>query len=1345
MSDVMTTPPVATKPATVTPPPVVLPNGGPDEIRQFLEGSNPLKYVVSAEAVYNKSQVELVIHDPEKPRERRWVNYRPFVYIKDLRHAGVPFYGGNAARRSEAMHKHRISIQPLRVTDNNGGVVERLNNGYKYIVYSDAGTGNLGLMNFFKEGGISPWGNRNQTARFILARPEGGPEDADTLYTGLAGEGGCELLFNHQTERYEVHVEAKFVNTRSAMDEVGDADFFIRLKAEGKDLLKLDQDFRFHYDGDQEKYILELLPEADKPRKTRKRKDGTTYELPTVQEQEQALLEDLVDTARMDHALVVAAMPAAAEALSTWDAEAYVETLRAEGRWSKVQDRERKAALTEKKRLERQNARIEKKLEKVREQLVRVPSRKANALDPRYTVSKLTVEYSVGYSDFFYTLKPVEQFFIQTGIRLFKGYERYRDVHKLDFDFETTGLLASKHRIFLAGLLDNRGYQNIIAPRKLDDDQAEAELIQNFFAEIGRLQPAIIKGYNSENFDWEFAAQRAQLHGIESSIPALYGHTQEIIRKPGATLKLGGEAEVYTQTLIRGVNIIDVYHAVRRVQAVKSDMEKATLKYVCQFEGVAKPNRVYIEGKHIYKMWEANEYYVAHLQTNEYTRVPAEWQPVVATQQQLAGYPQGFDSGRNEAGSLVAVPEELRSYGEHSYLTTGRALVFQYLVDDLWETNQVDERYNEDRYMMSKMMPTTFTRTCTMGGSSSWNLLMTAWYYHRGVAIPYRVPKYKFTGGLSRTFRLGKFKRVEKVDFSGLYPSIKLQYGLCPTHDVDGVLLRFLEYFKTARDGFKKIAGDESLPEAERKLAEARSQPLKVFNNSEFGSGGSGFSNWSFMEGAWETTCRGRQFLRGMVYFFTQYGCVPTVCDTDGVNFEVPEMVTVDINLQPLEAPMSIEEYRYTNKAGKEFKGFACIVGKYNDDVLGNRPYMKLDLEAAWPSAINISRKNYANLEVGKDPSKPPKIKFVGNTIKDKNMPAYVREFVQKGLRMLLNDQGEEFVEYYYQHLTKIYTMQIPLRQIANKARVKQTVQDYKNRGTNKNGQAKGRQAHMELLIQNDQKADLGDTLYFVSTGTAKSHTYSTIGKDGRLMATLYTERDFEDNPDLTGEYNVVRYIDVFNSKVKALLVCFKPQVRETLIKANPTERNYYTPDDLQLISYDNPEPKDRLDSFFELEPSEVRFWNLTGLDPGEVFDKYTVSEPYDGHYYADKLRKVQQVLGQHGKVVRSYRERYQNGDLVLKFDRKVYMYNALTAEGVLVPKKLEHYLLYPNRPDGEANLPFDNRTYQALRYFRNLYGQDGRVIQNREYPLCEVVNGELVLLKTIYDTVQPALAAPVS
>ncbi len=1318
---------------------------GAEEIRLFLEGSNSLKYVVSAEAAYNKSQVELVIHDPEKPRERRWMNYRPFVYIKDLKQAKVPFYGGNAQRRSEAMHKHRISIQPLRVTDNNGGVVERLNNGYKYIVFSDAGTGYHGLMNFFKEGGISPWGNKAQTARFILARPEGGAENPDTLYTGLAGEAGCELLYNHQTERYEVHIEAKYVNTRSAMDEVGDADFFIRLKAEGKELLKLDQDFRFHYDQDQEKYILELLPEADKPRKTRKLKDGSTYELPTIQEQEQALLEEVTDTSRMDHALVVAGMPADAKQLAQWDADAYVETLRTEGRWSKVQDRERKTALTEKRRVERQNASIEKKLVVLREKLVRAPSRKANVLDPRYTVSKLTVEYSVGYSDFFYTLKPVEQFFIQTGIRLFKGYERYRDVHKMDFDLETTGLFPGKHRIFLAGLLDNRGYQNIIAPSQLEDNQAEAELIQNFYSEVGRLAPAIIKGYNSENFDWEFLAQRSQLLGIESSIPALYGHTQEIQRKPGATLKLGGEAEVYTQTLIRGMNIIDVYHAVRRVQAVKSDMERATLKYVCQFEGIAKPNRVYIEGKHIYKIWEANEFYVAHVETNEYSRVPDEWQAVVSAQQQLAGYPVGFEGGRNEAGTLVVVPEELQSYGAKSYLTTGRALVFQYLVDDLWETNQVDERYNEDRYMMSKMMPTTFTRTCTMGGSSSWNLLMTAWYYHRGVAIPYRVPKYKFTGGLSRTFRLGKFKRVEKVDFSGLYPSIKLQYKLCPAHDVDGVLLRFLEYFKTARDGFKKIAGDESQPEAERKLAEARSQPLKVFNNSEFGSGGSGFSNWSFMEGAWETTCRGRQFLRGMVHFFIQYSCVPTVCDTDGVNFEVPDMVTVGLDLQPLAEPMSIEDYRYTNKGGKEFKGFACIVAKYNDEVLGDRPYMKLDLEAYWPSAINISRKNYANLEVGKDPSKPPKIKFVGNTIKDKNMPAYVREFVQKGLRMLLNDQGEEFVEFYYQHLTKIYTMQIPLRQIANKARVKQTLQDYQNRGTNKNGQAKGRQAHMELMIQNGIKADLGDTLYFVSTGNKKTHTYSTIDKaTGRLMATLYTEREFEDNPDLTGEYNVVRYVDVFNSKVKALLVCFKPEVRDTLIKTNPTERNYYTPGDLTLISYDNPEPKDRLDSFFELESSEVRFWNRTGLDPGEVFEHYTVAEPYDGHFYARKLKSVQSLLAQHGKVVRCYRDRYENGHLVLQFDRKVYMYNALTAEGVLVPKELETYLLYPNREDGEPNLPFDNRTFQAVRYFRNLYGEHGRVIQNREYPLSEVVGGELVVLKTLYDAAPTAIEAGV-
>ena len=66
-----------------------------------------------------------------------------------------------------------------------------------------------------------------------------------------------------------------------------------------------------------------------------------------------------------------------------------------------------------------------------------------------------------------------------------------------------------------------------------------------------------------------------------------------------------------------------------------------------------------------------------------------------------------------------------------------------------------------------------------------------------------------------------------------------------------------------------------------------------------------------------------------------------------------------------------------------------------------------------WISCINISRKNYALLMPNRT------VKLTGNSIKSKRLQGYLEEFIDKGLRLLLEGKGDEFVEYYYEYLLK--------------------------------------------------------------------------------------------------------------------------------------------------------------------------------------------------------------------------------------------------------------------------------------------------------------------------------------
>ena len=145
------------------------------------------------------------------------------------------------------------------------------------------------------------------------------------------------------------------------------------------------------------------------------------------------------------------------------------------------------------------------------------------------------------------------------------------------------------------------------------------------------------------------------------------------------------------------------------------------------------------------------------------------------------------------------------------------------------------------------------------------------------------------------------------------------------------------------------------------------------------------------------------------------------------------------------------------------------------------------------------------------------------------------------------------------------------LSKIANKARVKQSLADYRKhiQKTTKSGSLMSRQAHMELILQSDYSAGLGETIYYINNGFKKSDgdvqrvTKATkkqqedyLEKHGtpipenyiQINCYMIPEKDIVDNPDLTGEYNIDRYLTNFNKRVETVLVAFNPSIREDIL-----------------------------------------------------------------------------------------------------------------------------------------------------------------------------------------------------
>jgi DNA polymerase elongation subunit (family B) len=1154
--------------------------------------------------------------------------------------------------------------------------------------------------------------------------------------------------------------------------------------------------------------------------------------------------------------------------------------------------------------------------------------------------------FDKAYSKLFFMFTPVEQFMIQTGVRLFKGMEDYEDIHRLQFDLETEGLSGKNDAIFQIGIRDNRGFEIVLetigdTPQEKRD--SERENLYTFFKIIDEIKPDVITGYNSESFDWKFIVDRAErLMKTMDNIYLPLDRKTPFKRKP-SMLKLGNEQETFEQTYMWGYNVIDIAHSVRRAQAINSDIKSWGLKYITQYSNIAKENRIYVPGDKIHATWSDKENQYA------FNDIDGDWYKISERMPLKEGY----------------------------QIVTGAYIVQRYLLDDLWETEQIDTIFNQAAFLIAKMLPTTYSRSATMGTASQWKLIMSAWSYENNLAIPETEPKREFTGGLSRLLELGYARNVVKLDYAALYPKNQLTHDIFPDLDISGVMEGMLTYVVDTRDKFKFLTGEhkgiakglqkdydktpvEQLKEELKKqkalanLYDKKQLPLKILANSWFGAYGAPYIfNWGDSDCAEETTCRGRQYLRLMVKHFSEkYGFkalvgdsvtfdtpvyiryksqknyidVLPICDLfnensefldadkfrdfekktfevltrngwkdikyvyrhetnknihrittkdrlinvtedhslfqngkeikpselkrfDGIDtYEIPKnnvatslnvnkaylggfflgdgsancssrtqkyksiktgeihtnkgkrsdwkisnsrielleklrtilkdeysidgviknnmkssgvynlivhdvdftnnfcehfytsyrekkipymilnasedikkafiegvfgsdgygdtiedcsdigmksqiaMAGISLLLKELNIeykiktrsdkqnfisfslknrnrnnssftdktkkktnevwkneiilnkdknnfvydistedgtficgingiiahntdgfnfsfPDNINDVKYLAKgshwktekdAGKELVGLDAVLAEFNENYMIGR--MGLDIDDICNSTINFSRKNYAN-DIG------GKIKFVGNSIKSKKMPAYIEDFLSVAIRLLLDGKGKEFINFYFDYVDKIYNYNIPLVKIASKSKVKSSIDSYKLncKKKNKAGNPMPRQAHMELAMREGLDLNLGDTLYYVNTGTSKSQgdlktlvkskmtkkelfdyesnnghapkfdtevqlncklipsdvvdfNMETMKEIDRLKKILKdttdedkiaeyknTIQEFESQL-LTEEYNVAKYLESFNKKVEPLLVCFHTDIRHKIL-----------------------------------------------------------------------------------------------------------------------------------------------------------------------------------------------------
>lgn len=933
-------------------------------------------------------------------------------------------------------------------------------------------------------------------------------------------------------------------------------------------------------------------------------------------------------------------------------------------------------------------------------------------------------------------VNPIEQFMIQTGKRQFKTYDDYDQLLRIEFDLETEGLDPQKDCISQIGIRTNRGFEQIIPVLGEGEEKwiNEIKALEQFFRIIRQIDGDVLTGHNIENFDLWFIDERLKLRGssLEKFTEHLFPHRGIYKANKQKVLKLGGEMEYYTPTIMWGTNITDSLFAVRRAQALNSNIKKADLKYITKFAKLNKPNRVYVPGKIINDTWIDEKKRYAHNDEN------GHWFKITKTLLQKT-----FSNDNNvETKRYELLDNNTKLYdikeNETFNIVSGRYIVERYLLDDLYETDKVELSFNQTNYQICKMLPVPFEKMCTMGTAAIWKYIMLTWSYENNLAIPELIDTHAFTGGLSRLLVTGYVDRIIKLDYNSLYPSIILTHDINTDIDIMGAMSMMLEYILTKREEYKgeKKSADkkvreitqllENQPNNEQLLADLKTykskytlfdnmqSAIKVIGNGFFGSYGSGsvFPH-SDLICAEETTCTGRMALRLMIGWFTNLGYKPLVGDTDGFNFQMPK------------------EFRYTKehpyigkglnrlvKEGKEYIDEWGDIMEFND--LFMRYKMGLDEDEVIPANITCARKNYLDLLDNGE------VKMVGNTLKSKKMPIYIEKFIAKAAELLLHNKGKEFIEYYYDYIEKIYNMQIPLKDIASVGKIKTSIKEYKEgcKQLTAAGSKKARQAWYELAIKENLNVNMGDSIYYINTGKKKGDSdvkritkfyymnngekidYAVDEKGEKMLdrrgnvisLTKYLEKQFnlykkehkgtktkiydfgktlfpnleeddivifncvlltndlvEDEEDHfcdeDFEYNVDKYIEMFNKRIRPLLVVFDRNIRtyvnekgkevDNILITNPKDRKTFTEEETKLVSGQpfNETDQDTYEQLMTMEDKEIRFWLSIGKVPTYIeyidgMDWEKIKEEYLSRQEEMKQDGIKQEIEQYNKII---------------------------------------------------------------------------------------------------------------
>ncbi|MGQ0647676.1 MAG: DNA polymerase domain-containing protein [Gemmatimonadaceae bacterium] len=422
-------------------------------------------------------------------------------------------------------------------------------------------------------------------------------------------------------------------------------------------------------------------------------------------------------------------------------------------------------------------------------------------------------------------LPPEEQYLVATGRTYFRDLS-FDQLHRLQFDLETSGLDPGRHRIFMIAVRHPHGTAEVLEAAGRGD-AAEADLIRRLVATVQASDPDVIENHNLHGFDLPFLDRRARRLGV----PLALGRTgppglQQRAARRGAASDQDARRRV--RLIAPGRELIDTMDAVWRHDFSSRDLPSHGLKAVARHFGIAAPDREMIRGDQVYEVYRRDPERVRRYATADVEEVAGLAQLLGGAAFALARMAPRRYERLADAGAATGVIDPLLV---RAYLREGRALPA----------------------------------------------------HHEGRDTPH-------SGAALHLFASGAAHRVVKADVASLYPSLMRAYRIGPSRDELGAMLALVDRLVERRLHEKASAKAAPPGSADRYTHDATSAAMKLVVNSAYGylAAGGGLTRFADVDAANEVTRRGRETLDVMCRELAARGVTLLEADTDGVYFSVP-------------------------------------------------------------------------------------------------------------------------------------------------------------------------------------------------------------------------------------------------------------------------------------------------------------------------------------------------------------------------------------------------------------------------------------------------------------------------